>query len=120
VSQKSLGWWLIFSGIILLILNIVAYNLLVIVWNKLNEFYWIIILLSSIGIVSIILGGIKMRYNMTSWIVLSGVIILFVSFVVTSLIMSLGGELLSYVSIIPILIVIGLGCVVVGALIDKK
>lgn len=89
-------------------------------WSTLLEFGWVIILLSLAGIAITIVGGIKMKYNLISWIVLSGVLILMVSGILASLFMSLGGILSSYTSIIPILIIIGLACIVLGALINRK
>jgi hypothetical protein len=80
----------------------------------------VIILLSLAGIAITIVGGIKMKYNLISWIVLSGVLMLMVSGILASLFMSLGGILSSYASIIPILIIIGLTCIVLGALINGK
>ena len=69
---------------------------------------------------SIIIGGIKMKYNVTSWLVLSGILMIMVSVILVSLFMSLGGILSSYMSIPTILIIIGFGCIVVGALINEK
>ena len=120
ISQKSLAWWLIFSGIVLLSLNIVIYDLLIFYWSIFLEFYWVVILLSSVVIMSIIIGGKKMKYNVTSWIVLSGVILIFVSLILSSLFTSLGGILLSYNSMPMILIIIGLVSVVVAALFNEK
>ena len=120
ITQKSLGWWLIFSGIICFIVSIIVYNLLIFFLSVFLEFYWVIILLSLAGIASTIIGGIKIKYNVASWIILSGVIMIMGSIILASLFMSLGGILLSYTSIIPILIVIGLICIVVAALINEK
>ncbi len=69
---------------------------------------------------SIIIGGIKMKYSVTGWLVLSGVLMIMVSGVLAPLFVSLGGILHSYTSIIPILIILGFGCIVVGALINEK
>ena len=120
ITQKSLGLWLIFSGIICFIVSIIVYNLLIFFLSVFLEFYWVIILLSLAGIASTIIGGIKIKYNVASWIILSGVIMIMGSIILASLFMSLGGILLSYTSIIPILIVIGLICIVVAALINEK
>jgi len=80
----------------------------------------VIILFSLAGIVSIFVGGIKLKYNITGGIVLSGVMMIMVSVAFASLYMSLGGILSRYASAIPILITVGLACVVVGALINEK
>ena len=72
------------------------------------------------GIASTIVGGIKMKYDIKSWIVLSGILMIVVSLMLASLFMGLGGILSSYMSIPPIIIVIGLACVVIGALSSEK
>ncbi|MBY9016023.1 MAG: hypothetical protein KGD68_10060 [Candidatus Lokiarchaeota archaeon] len=61
-----------------------------------------------------------MKYSASSWIVLSGVLMLLVSVLLVSLFMSLGGILSNYISIIPVFIILGLAFVVVGALINEK
>ena len=78
------------------------------------------ILFSLAGIVSTFVGGLKLKYKVSGWIVLSGFMMIMFSVVLASLYMSLGGVLLSYASLIPILIILGLGCIVIGGLIDEK
>ncbi|NHJ20194.1 MAG: hypothetical protein EAX91_04560 [Candidatus Lokiarchaeota archaeon] len=104
----------------LLIISSLIYDLLIFVWEIFIEFYWVVILLSGVGIGSLVIGGIKLQYNAPSWIVLIGVILIFISLILASLFMSLGGILLSYVSIPMILVVIGLVCIVVAGLIREK
>jgi hypothetical protein len=118
--QKSLAWRLIFSGLILVVINTIVYILLVLSWSVFLDFYWVVILLSSVGIISLIIGGIQMKYDLSSWVVLSGAIIIFIVFILSSLFMGLGGNLLRFTTIIPILIFIGLTFIVIGGLTNKK
>jgi len=77
----------------------------------------VLILISSIGIISIILGGIKLKYDKSSWIVIIGVMLIFVSLIL-AIISAATGTILSWIS--AGLIFTGIALVVGGALVSDK
>jgi uncharacterized integral membrane protein len=79
----------------------------------------VLILISSIGIISIILGGIKLKYDKSSWTVIIGVILIFVSLIL-AIIPAATGTLTNLSLISAGLIFVGIALVVGGALVSDK
>ncbi len=120
MANKNVGNKLIKIGLIVFVWSMCLNIIFVLLAGTVTPYLWIIVVLAFIGIICIVIGALKGKKDAGVLLVIIGFIQIFLSLELSVISNLFGGTITFLLIIIPLLIIAGIICIVIGGLIPEK
>ncbi len=120
MEKKEVEGLLVFIGLILFIGAYFLFNIFIFLGGIFITYLWIVSILTIVGMISVLIGGLMGKKDLGSWLVLIGVILIFGALFLDVFFFLMSEIFAPFTWIIGILFIMGFISVVIGGLTENE